>query len=151
MSNGRTFRIVQPDCCTPIRQSQCILPSIYANGCVQYNSLSGRSLCEKGAAGQAGIAWPDLAKSSKAVIGTGREFSQLVNYVNRKCCAKLDVYNYSRSDLTALSQVRRAVSLVWAKGARRGEGEGEREREREWKRECREWERESEGEGGERY
>jgi hypothetical protein len=47
----------------------------------------------------------------------GARERQPVNYVNRKCCAKADVYNYSRSGLTALSQVRRAVSWVWAKGA----------------------------------
>jgi hypothetical protein len=43
-------------------------------------------------------------------------YGQPVNYVNRKCCAKPDVDKYSRSGLTALSQVRRAVSWVWAKG-----------------------------------
>jgi hypothetical protein len=54
---------------------------------------------------------------------------QPVNYVNRECCAKADRANYSRSGLTALSQVRRAVSWVWAKGAplilRRRHGAGD--------------------------
>jgi hypothetical protein len=55
----------------------------------------------------------DLSPGPARPSGPG---SQPVNYVNRKCCAKPDVDKYSRSGLTALSQVRRAVSWVWAKG-----------------------------------